>query len=162
MDKLSYEEFVRMKTIRKLPEIEKKTYLSFHERVWKEDFEIGKSLIGKSPRWAVIAGYYTMHNLAKFFLAKKFDVKISGKFVHAATIEAMKNFLKKKEIIEKLEKAIEFVPMEELPEFLEVGRKERAKSQYYAGKLTEITMKKAEEFFKDIVEPFVETLQRLL
>jgi len=72
---LSYDDFVRMKVIRKLPEIEKKAYLAFHEKIWKEDFETGKSLIKISPRWAVIEGYYSMHNLAKLFLAEKFNIK---------------------------------------------------------------------------------------
>jgi len=159
---LSYDDFVRMKIIRKLPEIEKKAYLAFHEKIWKEDFETGKSLIKISPRWTVIAGYYSMHNLAKLFLAKKFNIKISGKFVHAATIEAIKNFLRKKQVVQKLEKACELIPVEELPEFLKVGKKERTKSQYYAGRLVEITAKDAEEFFEEIVEPFVKMVEGLL
>jgi len=159
---LSYEDFVKTKTIRKLPEIEKRAYLTFHEKIWKEDFETGKSLIKISPRWAVIAGYYSMHNLAKLFLAKKFNIKISGKFVHAATIEAIRNFLRKKQIVQKLEKACELIPIEELPEFLKVGKKERTKSQYYAGRLIEITTKEAEEFFNEIVEPFVKMIEGLL
>jgi hypothetical protein len=162
MDKFSYEDFVRVKTIKKLPEIEKESYLSFHEKIWKEDFETGKSLIKMSPRWSVIAGYYAMHNLSKFFLAKKFNIKISGKFVHAATIEALRKFLKKKGIIQKIERATKFIPIEELPDLLEVGKKERTRSQYYAGRLIEITSKGAEEFFKNIVEPFVKAIEELL
>ncbi len=160
--KLSYEDFVRIGTIRRLPEVEKKRYLEFHERIWKEDYEVGKSLIKISPRWAIVAGYYAMHNLSKFFLARSFGIKISGKFVHAATVEALKKFLKNKNVIKKLEKAIKFVPIEKLPEFLEIGRRERTKSQYYAGMLVKISSKKAEEFFKEIVEPFVKCIEELL
>jgi hypothetical protein len=159
---MSYKNLVRIKTIKKLPEIEKKAYLAFHEKIWKEDFETGKSLIKTSPRWAVISGYYAMHNLAKLLLAKKFNIKISGKFVHVATIEALRNFLKEKETVQKIEKACELIPIEELPEFLEAGKKERSKSQYYAGRLIEITSKNAEEFFKEIVEPFVKTIEGML
>jgi hypothetical protein len=49
-----------------------------------------------------------------------------------------------------------------LPEFLKVGKKERTKSQYYAGRLVEITAKDAEEFFEEIVEPFVKMIEGLL
>ena len=78
--KLKYEDFLRMGVIRRLPEVEREKYLSFHERLWKEDFRTCRLLINKSPRWSIISGYYAMHDLAKYLLAKKFNIKISGKF----------------------------------------------------------------------------------
>jgi hypothetical protein len=115
MEKMKYEDFVKLGTVRKLPEIEKKTYISFHEKAWKEDLETARNLVEKSPKWSVIAGYYAMHNLTKLFLAKKFNLKISGKFVHAATIEALRKFLKDKTLVKKLECALDEVSLNELP-----------------------------------------------
>ena len=160
--KLDFEDFLKMKVIKKIPETERKSYLSFHEKIWKEDCNTSKFLIKRSPRWAVIAGYYAMHNLAKYFLAKKFNLKISGKFVHAATIEALRKFLKEEDIVHRLEKAKKFLPLEELPEFLELGRRERAKSQYYIGRPIRISIKEAKWFFSEIVEPFIKSMVKLL
>jgi len=160
--KFSYEEFVRIRTIKKLAEVERESYISFYEKVWKEDFETAKRLLKINPRWAVIAGYYAMHNLAKLFLAKKFNLKISGKFVHAATIEALKKFLKERKIIKRFELSIKFVPVEELPELLEAGKRERSKSQYYVGRSLEISSREAYYFFKEILEPFVKSLEKLI
>jgi len=162
MDKLTYEDFIETGTIRKLSEVEKNAYVSFHEKIWKEDLETAKQLVEKSPRWSIIAGYYAMHDLAKLFLAKKFNLKISGKFDHAATIEALKRFLKNKDAIKKFEDALEAVPVELLPEYLELGKRERAKSQYYTRRFKEIDIKNAIEFLKEVVEPFVKTLEGLL
>ena len=162
MEKMKYEDFVKIGTIRKLPEIEKKAYILFHEKVWKEDLETARELLEKSPKWCVIAGHYAMHNLAKLFLAKKFNLKISGKFVHAATIEAIRKFLKDKTITQKFEESLDVIPLEEVPEFLESGKRERARSQYYYGRLKEITINNAREFLKEIVEPFIKTLVKLL
>ena len=46
--KLQYEDFVRIGIIRRLPEVEKEKYLSFHDKLWKEDFKICELLIDKS------------------------------------------------------------------------------------------------------------------
>ena len=42
MDKLTYEDFVKLKTIKKLPETEKKVYISFHEKTWEEDLDTAR------------------------------------------------------------------------------------------------------------------------
>ena len=65
-------------------------------------------------------------------------------------------------LIKKFETAMNLVPFEDLPELLEFGRRERSKSQYYAGRLKEITIKEAKEFLKEIVEPFVKILKGML
>ena len=157
--RLKYEDFVEIGTIRILPEIEKEEYIKFHEKLWKEDYETCKELIDKSPRWSIISGYYAMHNLAKLFLAKKFRIKISGKFVHAATIEALRKYLKEKDTLERLEKGKEELALEEISDTIEYAKRERAKSQYYSKIRVQINKNQARYFFENIVKPFVESLK---
>jgi len=154
--RLKYEDFVEIGTIRILPEIEKEDYIKFH---WKEDYETCKELIDKSPRWSIISGYYAMHNLAKLFLAKKFRIKISGKFVHAATIEALRKYLKEKDTLERLEKGKEELALEEISDIIEYAKRERAKFQYYSKIRVQINKNRARYFFENIVKPFVESLK---
>lgn len=158
--KLKYEDFVRMGIIRRLPEVEKEKYLSFHDKLWKEDFRICKLLIDKSPRWSIISGYYAMHGLAKYLLAKRFNLKISGKFVHAAVIEALKKFLGE-DFAKNFKEAEDFVSLEEIPELLDFAKRERAKSQYYSGRALKFSEENAKEFFEEIVKPFVEKVLEL-
>jgi hypothetical protein len=147
--KLTYEDFEKMGIISKIPESEKEDYLKKHEKFYKEDLEIAEKLIEISPRWALIASYYAMHNFAKFFLAKKFNIKISGSFAHVATVEALKKFLKE-EIIDKFERVSEEILA--LPEFLEFARRERSKSQYYSREFKEIDKKFVRSLIDEIVK----------
>ena len=100
-----------------------------------------------------------MHNFAKFFLAKKFNIKISGSFAHVATVEALKKFLKE-EIIDKFERVSEEILA--LPKFLEFARKERSKSQYYSREFKEIDKKFVRSFIDEIVKPFINKLKELM
>jgi len=158
--KLNYKDFVNLGVIRKMGELEKKDYISFYDNAWKDDLEVSESLVNKSPKWSIISGYYAMHDVVKLFLAKNYGVKKSGKFVHAATIEALKYFLKKQKPVELIEKAFNKVSF--LPEFLEFGRKERSKAQYYSLKRKKTSVKEAKEFLEDIVKPFIKTIKRLM
>ncbi len=65
-NKLKYEDFVKAGTIRNLPGIERDDYVKFYEDLWKEDYEICRDLVEKSPRWSIISSYYAMHNLASY------------------------------------------------------------------------------------------------
>ena len=82
MDKrLTYDELVKLGTIRKLGEMERRDYSKFYEDAWREDLNVAKEILHVSPKWSIISGYYAMHDLTKLFLAKK-GIKVSGKFVH--------------------------------------------------------------------------------
>ena len=159
-NKLKYEDFAKAGTIRTLPEIERDDYIKFHEDLWKEDYEICKDLIEKSPRWSIISGYYAMHNMAKLFLAKNFRIKINGKFIHAAVIESLRKYLNEEDVLEKLEKGVQECNLEEIPNTIEFAKRERAKSQYYSRTGIKATTSKTVYFFKNIVKPFIETLKK--
>ncbi|MFH0961908.1 MAG: hypothetical protein V1820_04455 [archaeon] len=145
--KIAYSDFLRLKTIRRLPEIEKENYLKFHSETWKEDLETSELLLGKNERWAVIAGYYAMHNLAKEYIARKFNLKIDGKFVHAAAVSALREFSRRDPL------------SGELAELLEKAKAGRALSQYYTGK--KISSGNATEFLETVVRAFVKKAGRL-
>ena len=159
-NKLKYEDFVKTGTIRNLPEIERDDYVKFYEDLWKEDYEICRDLVEKSPRWSIISGYYAMHNLAKLFLAKNFRLKINGKFIHAAVIEALRKCLNNEDILKKLEKGKQECNLEEIPNTIEFAKREIAKSQYYSRAGTKANSNKTIYFLKNIVRPFIETLKK--
>ncbi len=140
-----------MGSISKLPEIERENYIKFHEKLWKEDLEVAKKLGKENNRWAIIAGYYAMHNLTKLFLAKKFGVKITGKFVHAATLECFKERLKELNTNSK--------EKEELINLLSYAKKKRSEVQYYVGREERINV---EFFINEIVLKFINKLVKLL
>ncbi len=159
MDKLTYEELVKLGSIRKLGELEKKDYIKFYKDSWKEDLAVAETLVEKSPKWSIISGYYAMHDLAKLFLATK-GIKVSGKFVHVAVIEALRSVIEKEESIKLMEDAFEKVKF--LPEFLEFARAERSKAQYYSKRLKTFSVREAREFLDDIVKPFIKNLKELI
>jgi hypothetical protein len=98
--RLTYEDFEKIGTITRLPEVEKEDYMKRHEIFLER-------------------GLRSRRKTDRNFLAKKFNIKISGAFVHIATIETLKKFVKE-EIAEKMNKAFEEVSI--LPEFLEFAR----------------------------------------
>jgi hypothetical protein len=157
--RLTYEDFEKIGTITKLPEVERKDYIKRHENFWKEDLKVAEKLLEISPRWALVAGYYAMHDFAKLFLAKKFNIKISGRFIHIATIEALKKFVEE-QIVNKMSKAFEEVSI--LPEFLEFAKRERSKSQYYSKKFSDVNKNFVKTFLQEIVKPFIEKLKEVM
>jgi len=172
---MDFKQFKDEGIIKQLPEIESSAYIKFHRNNYEEDRIVAAKIITISPKWAIVISYYAMHNRAKLFLAENYSLKISGKFVHQATIEAMKNCLKEKAIskrlIDLLVKAkekytslnLDINEEEILPALLEEARKERAKAQYYTHRMltAEITRKESESFCSEIMTPFIELLEKL-
>ncbi len=172
---MEFNQLRREGIIRNLAEIEKETYLEFHRNNYEEDKDMSFKFMELSPKWAIVAGYYALHNLAKLFLAKKYSLRISGKFVHSATIEALKHCFKEKRTLDKLirllEKAkekynslnLDINAEEILPAILKDAKKERTKAQYYTHRLltSKITKQEAESFYKDVVKPFIELIEAL-
>src|SRR3989338_1000002 len=88
--------------ISKISELELKRYTDFFENSYKDNLDHCKSNLDKFPRWAIISGYYAMHDITKLLLAKKFRIKIDFE-VHATTIKVLKELIKNKEIISLIE-----------------------------------------------------------
>ena len=147
--------------IEKISELELGRYLNFFENSYKDDLEHSKSNIETFPRWSIISGYYAMHDITKLFLAKKFGIKILLE-IHATAIKVLNELIRNREIIELIEKGYqEFIS---LANDLKEAKKERVKVQYYTGTkfMEEEYRKRASEFHKDVVLPFMEKMKELL
>ena len=147
--------------ISKVSELELARYTNFFENSCKDNLEHSKSVKESFPRWSIISGYYAMHDITKLLLAKKFRLKIELE-VHATTIKALKELIQNKLLLELIEKGYEEFLF--LANDLAEGKKERVKTQYFTGTeyMKEEYRKRAEEFLKNIVEPYIEKIGRLL
>lgn len=174
MGEQKFNELLKLKAIARLNETEKENYLKFFESTYKDNLSASSDNLNLHPRWSIIAGYYAMHDIAKLFLAKKYNIKIVER-VHFATIISLSNFIEenKNEILlalDLLKKAKEIfdvniigVKPEDLVYFLKKGRREREKAQYYSSKtdLSKIS-ENAHHFLNDLVNPFIKLFEKLL
>lgn len=156
-----------------LPATDQETYLYFHDKSFREDLNHAEEVILKYPKWSIISGYYSMHNITKFFLAKHFNIKINSPEIHRKTVEALEHFIKdtalKKRLLELLQKADEIYFNAErlkeniLPILLKKGKQERGKAQYYSETVdSEINSHKASYFLDHIVKPYIKLLKGLM
>ena len=88
--------------MKRLNEVERKIWIDFHEFAYKDDLELCQEIINQHPRWSIISGYYAMHDIAKLYLGKIHNIKISGLNVHRQTIECLKKVLRDNENAEKI------------------------------------------------------------
>jgi len=147
--------------VSKIKELELPRYTNFFENSYKDNLEHSKSIKESFPRWSIISGYYAMHDITKLLLAKKFRLKIELE-VHATTIKVLNELIHDKQLLEMIESGYrEFLF---LANDLAEGKKERVKTQYFTGTdyMKEEYRKRAEEFLKNIVEPYIEKIRRLL
>ena len=147
--------------ISKISELELNRYINFFENSYKDNLEHSKANINNFPRWSVISGYYTMHDITKLLLAKKFRIKIELE-VHATTIKVLRELITRKEILRLIEKGYkEFLS---LANDLAEAKDERVKVQYYTGTefMHEEYLKRAKEFYETIVSKYLEKIKELL
>src|SRR3989344_9305940 len=95
MKKIEY--LFKIKKISRIIETERERYLNFFSNSYKENLEHCKYVIEKYPRWSIISGYYAMHDIAKLFLADKFNIKIDFN-VHQLTIDVLSIVLNEKNL----------------------------------------------------------------
>lgn len=158
-----------------LPATEKENYLQFHKEAYKEDLSHAEDALLKFPRWSIISGYYAMHDLTKYFLALKLNIKVSSPEIHAKTIEALECFIKDKELKEKLisllkeaENAyfdVERLKEKVVPLMLKQAKKERGKSQYYTEDYTQerkVNAQRATYFLDNFVKPYLKLIEGLM
>lgn len=162
-------------TWRELPATERENYLQFHQDAYKEDLSHAEDALLKFPRWSIISGYYAMHDLTKYFLAFKLNIKVSSPEIHHKTIEALEHFIEDKELKERLiillkEAKNAYFDVERLrekvvPLMLKQAKKERGKSQYYTEDYTKdrkVNAQRATYFLDNFVKPYVELVERLI
>jgi hypothetical protein len=158
-------EFRAQGTITDLGPIEKGPYTSFLGITYQDNVKASEFLLVKFPRWSIIAGYYAMHDITKLFLAKQYSLKLSRPEVHAATIQALRELIKRKDIISLLEKAEdEYDQIISLHLALLQAKDEREKTQYYTSEKKEaaVNMQKASYFLEKLVKPYLKLVKELM
>jgi len=147
--------------VSKIKETELDRYVEFFSESYEDNLSHAESNIEDYPRWAIISGYYAMHDIAKLLIAKIYRLKIERE-VHATTIKVLRELIKDEETIKLLEEGYE--EFQELGDDLADAKKERVKVQYYTGSrlLKEKYKQKSADFFKEAVKPFIEKISRLL
>jgi len=152
--------YLKSGKISKLNEIEKLTYLNFLSVTYKENLNHSKYCLKKFSRWAIISGYYAMHDISKLFLADKFDLKINFN-VHKITIEVFEELIEDKSIINLLNKGYD--ELREMMNDLVDAKEKRINAQYYTGTkfMKDKYRKEAKDFLFKIVYPFIEKIRGL-
>lgn len=155
-----------------LPEVEKESWIKFHENAYKDDLKHTEKDLIEFPRWSIISGYYSMHDITKLYLGKIHNVKIVGENIHSKTLKCLSKFIQdekeKEKVIELLKKAeISFfnvMRLEEkiIPLMLRKGKTERGKTQYYSKDFSDTTSQKSVYFFDNIVKPYVGIMEGML
>lgn len=158
-----------------LPATEKENYVGFHKNAFEEDLRHAEKNVLEFPRWAIISGYYCMHDLTKLFLAERFNAKLSSPEIHSKAIEALEYFIKDDELKKKLLTLLkdakdifysaERLKERTLPILLRRGKQERGKAQYYSEDYTKeqkVSSQKASYFLETIVKPYVELVKGMM
>lgn len=158
--------------MKRLNEVERKIWIGFHEFAYKDDLELCQKIVNQHPRWSIISGYYAMHDIAKLYLGKIHNIKISGLNVHRQTIECLKKVLKNNENAEKIfsllkiaENEFKELGVEDIPYLLKIGKKERGEVQYYSKDVfsdNKMYTEKAKKFFEEIVMVFVKIMEAMI
>lgn len=161
-DLFYYEEKESIKT---LLESERKFYLNYFKSAYKEDFKHSQDTLFSSSKWSIIAGYYAMHNISKYYLGLKFNKKISLSDIHNVTIIAIKEYVKNSEIKNLIKEIEDFSEVTPLYLGLVKGKQERAKTQYYTNETNstkKISLERANYFFNNIVEKYIKLMEGLI
>lgn len=155
-----------------LSEVERQIWISFHEFAYKDDLELAKKIVNQHARWSIIIGYYAMHDIAKLYLGKIHNIKISGRETHKQTIDELKKVIGNKDERERIIKLLEIAEEEIreiqpalIPYLLLTGKKERGKAQYYSPSVMTKNLdylRRAEHFLNDIVKIFINIMEKLV
>ncbi|OGM03143.1 hypothetical protein A3K72_00420 [Candidatus Woesearchaeota archaeon RBG_13_36_6] len=152
-------------TVRDLTPQEKGYYQTFLETTYKDNLKASDFLLVKFPRWSIISGYYTMHDISKLYLAKQFNLKFSQPEVHGAVIQTLRELVKRKDILELIEEANEeYENIISLHLSLKQGKEEREKTQYYTSETikAEVNLQKGSYFLERLVKPYIKLVEKLM
>lgn len=147
--------------VAKITELELPRYVNFFENSYKENLEHSKAVMASFPRWSIISGYYSMHDVTKLLLAKNFFLKIEME-VHATTIKVLAEVIRNAELLRLIEAGYsEFIS---LANDLATAKKERVKAQYYTGTnfMKEEYVKRASELMSEVAIPYIEKIKLLM
>jgi len=147
--------------ISRIKETELNRYLEFFTESYQDNLKHSESNLEAYPRWSIISGYYSMHDISKLLIAKIYRFKIDRE-VHSTAIKALRELLKDDEALNFIEEGYE--EFQALADELSDAKKDRVKVQYYTGTefMKEKYKERALEFNKDIVKPYIERITKLL
>ena len=147
--------------ISRIKETELNRYLEFFTESYQDNLKHSESNLEAYPRWSIISGYYSMHDISKLLIAKIYRFKIDRE-VHSTAIKALRELLKDDEALKFIEEGYE--EFQALADELSDAKKDRVKVQYYTGTefMKEKYKERALEFNKDIVKPYIERITKLL
>jgi len=147
--------------ISRIKETELERYISFFSNSYKDNYEHAQSNVESFPRWAIISGYYAMHDISNLLIAKIYRIKIETE-IHATTIKVLQELINDKEILKLIEEGYE--EFNNLANELSDAKKERVKVQYYTGTdfMKEKYRQKAKEFFEKNVKIYIEKINKLM
>ena len=146
----------------RINEFEIERYVNFFNNSYLDNLEHARFVLNKYPRWAIISGYYAMHDIAKLFLAKEYGLKLGYFDVHLTTIKVLSEILEDEKIVEIIQESYD--DYIDLSEDLNKAKKLRAKTQYYTGSdFSKLEFeKKAREFVELKVCLFIKKIKALM
>lgn len=155
-----------------LSEEERKNWIEFLENSYKEEKKLAEEIVLKFPRWSIICGYFAMHDLAKLYLAKTHDIKVSGEKTHSRTIFLLKKYIIETEerkrvisLLEEADKEYSILRQGKIHLFLSQGREERTTAQYYLGRdnnmFKQEFSRNASYFLEEIVDVFIKIMEKM-
>ena len=155
------EYLIKEKKISKINELEKERYINFLDNSYKDNLEHCKFSINKFPRWSIISGYYSMHDITKLFIAKKFNIKIDFE-VHSTTIKVLRSIIHEEDLINLIEEG--YNKFKSLASDLNEAKKERVKVQYYTNTsfMKEEYITKSNIFLEKTVIVYLNRIEELL
>lgn len=147
--------------VSRIRELELERYVNFFCHSHEDNLKHSRTVIEAFPRWSIISGYYAMHDITKLLLAKQFGLKVEYE-VHATTIKVLKELIRKREILNLMDRGYrEFLS---LANDLVHAKRNRVKAQYYTGTeyMKQEYRKRAREFLKEVVEPYLPKINQLV
>ena len=178
---VTYPDLLQRQIVRKIETVEKGKYVSFHEQNYRLDLRSAITFLGlNNPKYAVIAGYYTVLNATLWYFAKHFNLKISEEDtgVHTNCLIVLEHFVKEEQLKKKIiillnEARKEFDSFtilkqkaeETLPVMLKQSADKRKRYTYYSSERDlpqeSEQMMEAKHFLKNTVEPYLLIMENL-
>lgn len=165
VEKRDYLYYQEKGSIKLLDPPEKEIYLDYFKNAYKEDFIHSRNSLLSSPKWSIISGYYSMHNISKYYLGLNYNLKISIPEIHNATIIAIKELIDNNEVKKLIIEIEKYAEIEPLYFGLTKAKDERAKTQYYTNQPNsnnKVTLEKANYFLNNVVEKYIEVMEELI
>lgn len=148
---------------------EKERYVGYHLEQSTLDLEIAKKNIEISGKWSIIIGYYSMHNIVKYYLGKYHNRMIKQPRAHEDSFKELQKVLRQtpqfkiiKILIEEAKKEFHLLIFQDVDDLINAYSQgiEKRKNQNYYQKYAS-KKENARKFHTDIVVPFVEIIKKL-